>query len=94
MIESFEASKKYEQTVDKISQIEPIFAYSFVFSSAKYIVPFICPKLWCIGYKNMTDKIKAEKADKAIKVVFRDNQPKSKNEDDPSQIEPSSLEYW
>ena len=40
----------------------------------------------------MTDKIKAEKADKAIKVGFRDNQPKSKNEDDPSQIEPSSLE--
>ena len=37
----------------------------------------------------MTDKIKAEKA---IKVGFRDNQPKSKNEDDPSQIEPSSLE--
>ena len=32
----------------------------------------------------MTDKIKAEKADKAIKAGFRDNQPKSKNEDDPS----------
>jgi len=31
-------------------------------------------------------------AKRAIKTGFRDNQPKSKNEDDPSQMEPSSLE--
>ena len=31
-------------------------------------------------------------AEKAIKAGFRDNQPKSKNEDDPSEMEASSLE--
>ena len=31
-------------------------------------------------------------AKKAIKAGFRDNQPKSKNEDDPSEMETSSLE--
>ena len=31
-------------------------------------------------------------AEKAIKAGFRDNQPKSKNEDDPSEMETSTLE--